>query len=154
MDSTEVRLGNEKEDWKESLGEVRVSSEPCKPTTSACARPAHFVRRRKKKEPRSAVVPVRLTDAERSALKRFAEARRLSLSDFIRTMVLGRKLPHPAPPPISLATYQELGRIGNNLNQLLRAANSGRVLKVDQTLLTRLQDELRLLGHCLLHGRA
>lgn len=147
-------MSKENGDWDESLGEVRICSEPCKPTTSACARPAHFVRRKKRKEPRCAVVPVRLTDNERSTLKRFAEARRLSLSDFIRTVVLGRKLPHSAPPPINLATYQELGRIGNNLNQLLRAANSGRVLKVDQTLLTRLQEELRLLGQCLLHGHA
>ena len=29
---------------EEKNGEARVSSEPCKPTTSACARPAHFVR--------------------------------------------------------------------------------------------------------------
>ena len=133
---------------------VRVSSEPCKPTTSACARPTHFVRRKRKEDVRSSVIPVRFTEGERNTVKSFAKARRLSLSDFIRTVVLGRKLPHVSPPQINLMTYQELARIGNNLNQLLRAANSGKVKNVDQSLLEHLMGELRLLGRCLLHGRA
>ena len=144
----------EKEEEKENLEEVRVSSEPCKPTTSACARPTHFVRGKRKVDVRSSVVPVRFTETERNTVKSFAEARRLSLSDFIRTVVLGRKLPHTAPPQVNLATYQELARIGNNLNQLLRAANSGKVKNVDRSLLEHLAGELRLLARYLLQGRA
>ncbi len=154
MNSEEVRLGNEKEVWEENLGEVRVSSEPCKPTTSACGRPTHFVRRKRKEDIRSAVVPVRFTEAEHATVKGFAEARRLSLSDFIRTMVLGRKLPHAAPPEVSRRVYHELGRIGNNLNRLVRSVNGGLATVVDHVLLHELSFEVRRLGQMLIQGRA
>ena len=133
--------------------EVRVSSEPCKPTTSFCGRPAHFVRR-KGAQIRSAVVPVRFTQSERDTIKSLAESRRLSLSDFIRTVVLGRKLLPPVAAAINRSVYQELARIGNNLNQLVRAANSGTVTGCDSILLLKVQGEVRNLGFQLLRGHA
>jgi len=125
--------------------EMQVSSEPCKPTTSFCGSPTHFVRRRKTKV-RDQVVPVRFTSEERDLLRRFAEARGLSLSDFIRTAALGRKLPLPPPAPEDRIAYQELARVGNNLNQLLRAIHGGTASVVEPELLTILSAEVRRLG--------
>lgn len=81
-----------------------------------------------KKEPhsqeksKSAVVPVRFTPAERDGLKEEAKAVNLSLSEYIRRTTLERPLPRPRTE-ISVDTYRELGRIGNNVNQLAAAAN-------------------------------
>lgn len=138
---------------KGDLYEERVSSEPCKPTTSACARSTHFVRRRNA-ETRSIVVPVRFTEAERNSVKESASVRKLSLSAFIRTIVTGRKLLSPASPEVNRATYQELGRIGNNLNQLVRAIHNGLVTAIDKELLQQLMVEIRSAGVQLLQGRA
>ncbi len=133
------------------MGEMRARSEPCKPTTSDCARPAHFVRRRKEGI-RDTVVPVRFTKAERDNLKDFAEARRLSLSDFIRRVALGRRLPSLSPSPLNLAMYQELARLGNNLNQLVRAVHGGHVLNVDGRFLQELANQVHLVARCLLQA--
>ena len=129
--------------------EMQVSSEPCKPTTSFCGEPTHFVRRRKAKV-RDQVVPVRFTGEERDLLKSFAEARRLSLSDFIRTAALGRRFPPPPPTAENRLAYQELTRIGNNLNQLLRAMYAGSVTVADPELLKSLAATVRQLGLQLL----
>lgn len=138
----------------ERNGEARGGSEPCKPTTSICARPTHFVRRKRKEAVRSAVVPVRFSPDERDRLRGFAEARRLSLSDFIRRVALGRKLPQVVSAEINRHVYLELARIGNNLNQLVRAVNGGAVKVADMALLTRLAEVVRQLGLTFLQGRA
>ena len=65
----EVQLKAKKGEEEEKIVGVRVSSEPCKPTTSACGRPTHFVRRKRKENIRSAVVPVRFTEAERNSVR-------------------------------------------------------------------------------------
>lgn len=114
--------------------EGRVSSEPCKPTTSVCERLAHCVRRREG-DVRSAVVPVRFTKGEREVLKGFADTHCLSLSEYVRALAFGRKLPRPAMPEINRQTYLEITRVGNNLNQLVRGANNGLVTGVDRDFL-------------------
>lgn len=144
-----VCLSEEQGMDEKMMEEMRASSEPCNPTTSDCARPAHFVRRRKG-EIRDAVVPVRFTRAERDNLKGFAEARRLSLSDFIRRVALGKRLPSLPPSPLNLAMYQELARLGNNLNQLVRAVHGGQVLNVDGRFLQELASQVHLVARCLL----
>lgn len=40
-------------------------------------------------------------------------------------MSLKRRLPRSALPKVSLDTYNELCRIGNNINQFIRKINSG-----------------------------
>ena len=84
-------------------------------------------------------VVVRLTDQERAVLEREARTAGLSLSDFVRSRTLrGRRgpsarsamtraaSPAPAFTAMNPALFAELSRIGNNLNQLARAFNSGR----------------------------
>lgn len=92
-------------------------------------------------------VVVRLTDEERATLEREARAAGLSLSDFVRSRTLGGRrgarrgpsaktamkraaspLPSssgPAYTAMNPVLFAELSRIGNNLNQITRAFNSG-----------------------------
>lgn len=93
---------------------------------------------------RTTRVVVRLTDEERATLEREARAAGLSLSDFVRSRTLGgrrgRRGPSartamkraaspsssgPAYAAMNPVLFAELSRIGNNLNQITRAFNSG-----------------------------
>jgi hypothetical protein len=73
---------------------------------------------------------VRVTPAERDSLKKRAGAMRMAV--YMRQCSL-----HRAPcsvPEINRSTAIELGRIGNNLNQLARAANACNTLDLSATL--------------------
>lgn len=67
---------------------------------------------------------VRLSDADLMELAAKASKAGLSFSRFLREAGLGRTLPR-AVPPINLQTYLELGKIGVNLNQLLKRIYEG-----------------------------
>ncbi|GAB7026063.1 plasmid mobilization protein [Geotalea toluenoxydans] len=67
---------------------------------------------------------VRLSDADLMELADKASKAGLSFSRFLREAGLGRELPRPVPP-INLQTHQELGRIGSNLNQLIKRIYEG-----------------------------
>jgi Bacterial mobilisation protein (MobC) len=76
---------------------------------------------------RSAVVPIRLTPEERDGLLARAREVRLSISEWVRRAALSRRPPPRPAPEVNLKTYQELARVGNNLNQLVRAIHRGEV---------------------------
>ena len=76
---------------------------------------------------RTAVVPVRLTPEERDTLLARAREFRVSLSEWVRRAALARRPPPRPAPEVNLRTYQELARVGNNLNQLVRAIHRGEV---------------------------
>lgn len=80
---------------------------------------------------RNRIVRIRVSDAELSALKSLAAARGLSLSDLLRRAGLGTRMParhfDQADAVILVRTLGELGRIGGNLNQLVRRANAGKL---------------------------
>jgi hypothetical protein len=98
---------------------------------------------------RSAVIPVRLTPEERELLHKKASDHRISLSEFIRRMALSRRLPPKPAPEVNQNTYQELARIGNNLNQFLRALHEGKIPFVNPASLPELVElrrTLKLIG--------
>ncbi len=69
---------------------------------------------------------IRTTPADKARWQALAESRGVSLSDLVRALLDGqRRSPRPrrALPPVEPALLRELARIGNNLNQLARAAN-------------------------------
>lgn len=76
---------------------------------------------------RTRVVAVRLTDEEHAAWA--AEAGSGRLGTWVRTTMAGLLTGHraapsrPGPPPEVAALRAELTRVGNNLNQAVRAAN-------------------------------
>lgn len=102
--------------------------DPWRPYTSDEARrmsPRDVKRRRggrPKLDPakkRSAQLHVLLTPAERDRVKEWAESTGLSVSDYVRRRTLGK----PVAPLVDAVARRELNRIGNNLNQVARAAN-------------------------------
>ena len=66
---------------------------------------------------------VRLSDIELEMLRHRALESGMKASELIRKNALMRPLPRRVSK-IDLKTYIELGRIGNNLNQLTKAANT------------------------------
>jgi hypothetical protein len=78
-------------------------------------------------EPRTAIVPVRFTPVERERLNEITREMGLSLSGYIRRLVLDHPLPPRRAirpiPEVNQDLYVELRRIGVNLNQLAQRMN-------------------------------
>lgn len=93
---------------------------------------------------RSRIVRVRTSDTEFSRMKDIATARGLSISELVRCAALGTRMPartFDANHAAMLAwTLGEVGRVGGNLNQLVRLANSGRIAGRDDELSRILAD--------------
>jgi len=74
---------------------------------------------------RTAIVPVRLTEAERDQLAEVARDLGISLSTYTRQVVLSRSLPPRRAvrpiPEINRETYQALAKVGADLNAIVRA---------------------------------
>jgi len=96
---------------------------------------------------RTAVVPVRLTPQERDELRRQAETHHVSLSDYIRRIALKRRMPPGCAPEVNRETYNQLRRVGNNLNQLAHSINSGsNPVGIDPNLLGELRALVKEIG--------
>lgn len=80
---------------------------------------------------RDQIIRIRTTHAEAATMKDLAVARGLSLSELIRRVALGVRMPARSFDATHIAllaqTLGELGRIGGNVNQLARRANSGKL---------------------------
>ncbi len=92
-----------------------------------------------------------LSPSEAEAVARRAAAARLSVSEFVRTAALGRRLREPEVPPTNLQVIHHLARIGNNLNQAVKLVHQGRLpaglLSLLKDLLAAIRDYRReLLG--------
>ncbi|MBG1260744.1 plasmid mobilization relaxosome protein MobC [Nostoc sp. BAE] len=89
-----------------------------------------------------------MSDIELDLLRIKSQDLGMSASELMRRNALMRPLPKRLSK-ISLQTYWELGQIGNNLNQLVKATNTalkiGRTLPADPELLREL---LELLHQC------
>lgn len=91
------------------------------------------------------IFPLRLSQGERATLEQRAAEAGLKLSEYLRQAGLKRK-GRTRVPEINRQTYIELGRIGNNLNQLTKACHialsQGYGCHLDPTLLQSLSDKL------------
>ena len=93
--------------------------------------------------------PLRLSASERTALEAKAEAAGLKLSPYLRQAGLNKTISSKGNgvPEINRATYVELGRIGNNINQMTKAAHKslqrGMGCNIDPRELLALRDLLK-----------
>jgi hypothetical protein len=89
--------------------------------------------RKRVKDARTKLIPVRCTAVERAAIKAVADKAGLSVGAFLRAAALGDAGPRSVRrPPIERKELARLlghlGKVGSNLNQLAHAFNSrGRV---------------------------
>ena len=69
-------------------------------------------------------IEIRTTPEEKQRWQVFAENKGVSLSELVRSALGGQRLrKRRDPPKVDPDLLRELARIGNNLNQLARAAN-------------------------------
>ena len=69
-------------------------------------------------------IEIRTTLAEKLHWQKVAKNKGVSLSELVRSLLSGQRLRNRRDPPkVDPALLRELARIGNNLNQLARAAN-------------------------------
>ncbi|WP_340161837.1 plasmid mobilization relaxosome protein MobC [uncultured Hoeflea sp.] len=102
---------------------------------------------------RDQIVRCRVSSAEIVKMKDLATARGVSLSDLIRRAALGVRLPSVKMDRTEIVLLTQvlghLGRIGGNINQLSRRANSGKLSGHDAELtdtlvgINALRDRLR-----------
>ncbi len=76
------------------------------------------------REQRTAIIKIRLTGAEQEAWQAKAEAAGLSVSALIRRAVARVKTWTAANAEVERQRNRELAKIGNNLNQIARWANT------------------------------
>lgn len=93
---------------------------------------------------RTAHFSVQLTPYERSRLEQLAKAASLSLADFVRLRSLSQRPSATTPPRLSNDVARglavELARVGNNLNQLARHANTTGAMPARNALAAVLND--------------
>ncbi len=98
---------------------------------------------------RDKIMRFRLTNPELAIIRVAAEARNLSLSELCRRTALGVRLPRRAfdhrDAEMLTRLLVGLGKIGSNLNQLVRAVNSGKVSLAESAVVSTLRevDDLR-----------
>jgi len=116
------------------------------------------VQPQKPRKRRTAVLRVRLTVTEREAIDAAAKKAGLGPCSFLRVVGVSAVGMKPSPPPRrkrppsetdkSLAKFLgELGRIGANLNQCARRANSG--FNLDPNTLEDIRNDLRQLRNAV-----
>lgn len=86
-------------------------------------------------------LPVRLSDEEWGTLSQRANACGMPPSTYMRTAALG-SIPRSRPRAVEREAVYHLGRIGNNLNQLARAANTSGELVSEERLRDALHEVL------------
>jgi hypothetical protein len=85
------------------------------------------------KRVRTRILPIRLSDEERAVVETAAERAGLAAGSYARQALLGAPAPRQVRrPPVErrelVRLLGEVGKIGSNLNQLARAANSGELV--------------------------
>ena len=102
---------------------------------------------------RRSTIGVRVSAAEYAALRTRAENMGLTPAQFLRHAALTRRLPSPPVPAVNREEYVNLGRLANNLNQLVRRANAGQNVILTDPLVKLLLAELNDLRQALLGVR-
>jgi hypothetical protein len=108
--------------------------------------PVEFMARPKvpEAERRSAKFTMMLTPGELAELVQLGEVCDKPPAALAREKLFKGKFPSPRIPKIDVYYYTELQKIGNNLNQLTRLANSGKLPRELLGLLLKLQQRLEL----------
>lgn len=94
------------------------------------------------KKARSKKIEVRVSVLEHQDLTDRAERANLHVSTYLRESGLGQEIIAPPSLP-NMEVYDELRRIGVNLNQIARAINRGQEQNMDVKLIARFHEEVR-----------
>lgn len=99
---------------------------------------------RTSKAQRTVRFALQLTPEEREELERLALAAGVNASKYLRAAALERQLPQRTTA-LATDTYRELARIGSNINQIARAANTAVKMGLPVNVNTEELERLRML---------
>lgn len=95
-------------------------------------------------QPRNKRLSLRLNAEEYASLKQLSESTGLKMEPTVRSLIMGVTL-KPRPPDEYRELLRELSAIGNNVNQIAKAANAkGYASKEDVAQITEMQKQLWL----------
>lgn len=97
-----------------------------------------------KEEKRIFEVKVRLNLKEKKKLDSLISLTNKNSPEVIRSLLLNAKIPDPIKPMIDLQTYQELRRVGVNLNQWVKAIHQSKISEMDKHVLHELYGILKI----------
>ncbi|AMR32725.1 hypothetical protein A0256_15485 [Mucilaginibacter sp. PAMC 26640] len=106
-----------------------------------------------KEQKRSIKITFRLAEKEKIKIEEAAKVCGLPVGIFIREKLLKSKFPEPKVAKVDLQTYQELKKIGVNVNQLARHANAGRLPTGILAILMKLIQQENKIINLLLYDR-
>ncbi len=102
-------------------------------------------------EKRIVQVNIRLTKDESDKVEEYSKASGITPANWIREKVFTGRFPNPKLSPLDASIYQELRRIGVNLNQIAHQLNLGEksviVMKLHFELDALLKKIIKLLVH-------
>ena len=107
-------------------------------------------RHRRRKQPSTSFLGVKLTPDELEAAKASARSAGLSVSDYVRARILDKPVVAKSKvPQVNVKVYAELARSASNLNQLAHHLNEGRIMGLPRKTHAKvLKEELRrMYGH-------
>ncbi|MFC3563143.1 plasmid mobilization protein [Pedobacter jamesrossensis] len=90
-------------------------------------------------------VVFKVTDGEYAQLFEMIKYSEKSASEVIRQLVFKERLLKPKTAMVDVQTYIELKRIGNNLNQYVKAVHERKLTNVDQKVLLELKNTFEIL---------
>jgi hypothetical protein len=109
-----------------------------------------MARPRKDKEHKlSKVVVIRLSETELKQLQIYSESCGQPVGTLVRVKLFTGRFPDPLMPKTDHLLYVELNRIGNNINQLARRANSGFMYRQHTQSLIQALDKLTIQQECI-----
>lgn len=124
----------------------RLYRNACLPTVSLNS-PCSFMGRPKKniEEKRNLQIVFKVTKLEYAQLLELIRYSEKSASEVIRQLIFKERLLKPKTAIIDVQTYTELKRIGNNLNQYVKAVHERRLTNVNHKTLAELKYIFELL---------
>ncbi|MCC8408621.1 MobC family plasmid mobilization relaxosome protein [Mucilaginibacter sp. UR6-1] len=96
-------------------------------------------------------ITVRLNSRERLRIEEAAKTTGVSTYRLVRDKLLKGKFPEPKIAKTDIGVYIELKRIGNNINQLAKHANTGKFSPDIRSTLSQLREQQQLILKLLLY---
>lgn len=90
-------------------------------------------------------VKIRLNRKEKDKLDQVTAACQTHGPDIFRRLLMKNKFPDTKPPMLDVATYDQLRRIGVNLNQYVKAINQKKLTEMDLLVMQELTTLIRII---------
>lgn len=101
-------------------------------------------------EKRDIQIVVKLNRSEYMQLRNLMAYAEKNASEVVRQLVFKQRILQPRTALLDAQTYTQLRRVGNNLNQYVKAVHQTQISHIDRQILTELQDTLEIIGKKIL----